>query len=222
MRTRDRELAPSSSSGRHLASLIGVALLAGWAAVPVGCGDDEVCTPGAQVSCACGGGQEGAQSCNADGTALGECDCSNPSGPGSGAAGPGSGGSGPGSGGAGAGAPGSGGTGASTSSANAGGQGAGGFPACDGKGACEDSDQDDTNDCAACVLPGECKAAVDACGASAACAQYLFCIDQCGQTTDCITQCDAQVPEGVALFTALTDCICGACTNDCAAHYYCQ
>ncbi|MEJ7730664.1 MAG: hypothetical protein WKG00_15780 [Polyangiaceae bacterium] len=93
--------------------------------------------------------------------------------------------------------------------------------ACDGTGTCEDSDQDETNDCLACALPGPCKSAADACGASAGCAQYLFCIDQCGQTETCVDQCDTQVPDGVPLFKELAGCLCGACTTDCADSYLC-
>lgn len=38
-------------------------------------GDPMVCVPGAQSSCACPGGGDGIQVCNADGSGLGECEC---------------------------------------------------------------------------------------------------------------------------------------------------
>lgn len=36
---------------------------------------DRVCDPGKQTSCACPGGTQGAQSCNADGSGFNECQC---------------------------------------------------------------------------------------------------------------------------------------------------
>jgi hypothetical protein len=39
------------------------------------------CVPGAQSECACPGGGEGIQVCNADGTALGDCECEDTTGP---------------------------------------------------------------------------------------------------------------------------------------------
>lgn len=44
---------------------------------PVGTetGEDMICVPGAQSSCACPNGGDGIQVCNDDGTGLGECDC---------------------------------------------------------------------------------------------------------------------------------------------------
>ena len=49
----------------------------------VACGTDDadgtapggVCTPGKQEACACPGGAQGAQACNAQGTAFGACEC---------------------------------------------------------------------------------------------------------------------------------------------------
>lgn len=38
-------------------------------------GDDMVCVPGAQSTCACPNGGEGIQVCNDDGSGLGDCDC---------------------------------------------------------------------------------------------------------------------------------------------------
>jgi hypothetical protein len=218
MRTRDREQVPSSSaaSRRRSAQLIGAALLAAWVAVPVGCGDDQVCTPGAQVSCACGGGEEGSQACNSDGTALGSCDCSDATGPGSGGAGPagpGSSSTGPGSGGAGPAGPGSGGSGAASS---------GGAGVCDGKGVCEDSDDDNSNDCVGCALDGSCGAAAETCGASQDCAAYIICLNGCGQTPTCVTECNGSEPAGKAAFDELAGCVCGQCPNDCAGTYFCQ
>jgi hypothetical protein len=212
MRTRAREHVPSSSaaSRRRGASLLGVALFAAWVAGPVGCGEDEVCTPGAQVACACGGGEEGAQACNAEGTALGECDCSNVTG--SGAAGPGSGAAGPGPGGSGP-----------ASSAGPGGQGSGGSAVCDGKGVCEDSDDDNSNDCVGCALDGTCGPAIQACAASEPCANYIVCLDGCGQTPRCVEGCNTSQPTGKTAFDdILASCVCAQCETDCASSYFCQ
>lgn len=38
-------------------------------------GDAPACVPGAQSTCACPGGGDGVQQCNADGSGLGACDC---------------------------------------------------------------------------------------------------------------------------------------------------
>ena len=40
-----------------------------------GCSSEEVCAPGIQEECACPDGAPGAQACNAEGTAFGECVC---------------------------------------------------------------------------------------------------------------------------------------------------
>lgn len=58
------------------------------AATTLGCGGDAACVPGEQVECACPGGTVGAQACNADGDAFGDCSCdgTNPSAGGSGPA----------------------------------------------------------------------------------------------------------------------------------------
>src|SRR5262245_36797617 len=70
------------------------AIIIGSAILPLACGGNvgsfstssavRVCTPGAQVPCACPGGVWGAQRCTEDGTALGGCDCSGAGGSGSG------------------------------------------------------------------------------------------------------------------------------------------
>lgn len=39
-------------------------------------GETRSCVPGAQLSCACPGGADGIQQCNADGSGLGACECS--------------------------------------------------------------------------------------------------------------------------------------------------
>lgn len=57
------------------------AVLIGLLVTALGCGGDAACVPGEQVECACPGGTVGAQACNAEGSAFGDCSCdgTNPS-----------------------------------------------------------------------------------------------------------------------------------------------
>jgi cysteine-rich repeat protein len=63
--------------------LVPAALVAALSCVVVACGTSDsgassggaVCVPGAQTSCACPGGAQGVQVCNADGRSLGACEC---------------------------------------------------------------------------------------------------------------------------------------------------
>jgi hypothetical protein len=179
--------------------------LSGWLAAPIGCGDDEVCTPGEQVGCACPGGVDGAQSCNAEGSGFEACDCE---------------GTGPGAGG---------GPGSTASSATSGGAGpasstASGPMGCDGKGVCEDTDDDANNDCVGCVLDGTvCEAALMACINSPDCVGFIQCFDDCPDPPmqPCIDACAADQPAGAQAFQPVASCICGQCTSDCSGSPYC-
>jgi hypothetical protein len=62
----------------HRAFLLSLGLLI--ALVAAACADDA-CTPGAQVSCDCPGGDEGVQVCAADGNSYEACSCNTGSGP---------------------------------------------------------------------------------------------------------------------------------------------
>ena len=53
------------------------------------CSSGDVCIPGQQIACACGGGEEGFQVCAADGKSLGSCECGNGGSGGSGGGGTG-------------------------------------------------------------------------------------------------------------------------------------
>jgi len=181
-----------------------------------GCGDDPVCTPGAQVECACPAGAKGAQSCNADGSGYDTCDCS--SGPTS-TGGPTGSGGGPASSSASTGGEGPASTAASTGTG-------GGSSSCDNKGVCEDSDSDDTNDCVGCVITVShaCDRPLNACVGDANCVDYLMCVNACTKPPmpACVDACKVQTPGGEGAFAPVATCFCNSCANDCAGAFYCN
>ena len=187
------------------------AALAAWATLPTGCGEDALCTPGAQVECACPAGAKGAQVCNAEGSAFDECDCEGVGPTGSGGSPSGGGGEGPASSSMAAGA-----TGPASSSS-------GTVMACES--ACEDSDDDNTNDCIGCVIEdGSCQGSLDTCFASIECIEYVQCIDACGNPPEatCAGECDTANPTGKAGFAGVATCFCAQCSNICAGTFYCS
>ncbi len=68
----------AGSTGRETGSTSGASADAESTAGPASASDDGVCAPGQQVACACPGGEQGAQSCAADGNSFLPCECPEP------------------------------------------------------------------------------------------------------------------------------------------------
>lgn len=72
--------------------------------------------------------------------------------------------------------------------------------------------------CIECAINGPCSAELDACLNIFTCTQYSDCISMCAPDNQaCLDACEAQNPEGAALYKALIGCvICEQCAASCA------
>ncbi len=187
-----------------LACLV-AALATTWALAD--CKKAGACSPGARSDCVCTSGLKGSQTCRADGTGLGVCQCE------------GGGGGNGGSGGAAA-TQGSGGT-VSASSSGQGGIGGAGGQVGQG-GGCEGPD------CPACMssqcAKDACAAEVAACEKNPDCGKFESCISNC-KDAQCPMACQMSYPTGVKDYAAKAACLlCSpkACKALCDPNHMCK
>lgn len=88
---------------------------------------------------------------------------------------------------------------------------------CDGQGQCGDLRN---FGCSACAATDLCKDESTACAQNGGCSNILTCQASCFENdVQCLKQCEAPNPDGLALFKALTRCTyCVECSSDCSSH----
>jgi hypothetical protein len=71
-------------------------------------------------------------------------------------------------------------------------------------------------DCTQCAIDGPCAELNDACNENSACLGVGECYGNCGGDTSCEADCQADDPDGVSDYTALTNCVdCVQCPTAC-------